>query len=276
MAGVHGNETCGLRAFENILPKLSIQRGSVTFLYGNPRAIAVGRRFVEANLNRVFRDDADLTSAERDSYEYRRSRELMPFLASADALLDIHSSGTPEAIPFAVSEERSLCIAEKLSVPLISSGWDTIQPGGTDYFVNKNDGMGLCIECGFHEDPAAIVRAEQAIFAFLVRMGAIDDALSLPASSQRRVEIFYLYKTQKNFQPRRPFRDFEKVSKGTIIGMDGGIEITAPEDCLVIFVRAREREGEEGFILGREVNSNFIQNMWRRMRSYHDLSERSF
>ena len=39
LAGVHGNETPGIQAFKNLLPKLVIDNGDVTFIYANPNAI---------------------------------------------------------------------------------------------------------------------------------------------------------------------------------------------------------------------------------------------
>ena len=39
LAGIHGNEPCGIIAFERILPSLKINSGKVIFEIGNPLAI---------------------------------------------------------------------------------------------------------------------------------------------------------------------------------------------------------------------------------------------
>ena len=61
------------------------------FIYGNPRAIDVGTRFVDVNLNRMFRDEKDLTDIERQSYERSRALEVMKYLDKVDVSLDVHS-----------------------------------------------------------------------------------------------------------------------------------------------------------------------------------------
>ncbi len=52
--GVHGNERAGIIAAEKALQELVITAGTVYFVFANPRAIEIGKRFVEKNLNRCF------------------------------------------------------------------------------------------------------------------------------------------------------------------------------------------------------------------------------
>ena len=46
IAGIHGNEMCGIKAFEKILPSLSIDCGKVIFLIGNPVALSENKRLI--------------------------------------------------------------------------------------------------------------------------------------------------------------------------------------------------------------------------------------
>ncbi len=57
LAGVHGDEPCGLQAFGRIIPQLKIIRGRVIFELGNVQAIKRGERECDTNLNRMFRSD---------------------------------------------------------------------------------------------------------------------------------------------------------------------------------------------------------------------------
>lgn len=254
MAGVHGNEICGIRALEELVPQLVITSGIVTFLLGNIEAIRTGTRQVEQNLNRMFRPDVDINSEEKSSYEYRRSRELMPILSQADALLDIHSSRSKEASPFAICEPHSFFIAEKLPVPIVSYGWDKLEPGGTDYFVNKCGGYGICVECGYHIDPASVERAKQSVMTFLALMGATRDLTYVISQQkkQRRIRVYGIYHTIRNFRPARNFVDFGPVQQGELIGVDGDEEVRAEDNCLVIFVEQCDGSGEEAFLIAQE------------------------
>src|SRR3989344_3574099 len=80
LAGVHGNEKCGVLALRELLPKLSIEKGTVLIGFGNPRAIARNVRFTESNLNRMFKKDSLLSSEDKKSYEYRRAQFIKKYL----------------------------------------------------------------------------------------------------------------------------------------------------------------------------------------------------
>lgn len=256
IAGVHGNETCGIEAVRQLLPTLTIDAGRVTFLLGNPRAAEAGVRFVEQNLNRLFRPDSELSDTQKASYEYRRSRELMPLLESADAVLDIHSSGTKDTQPFVICDRTvTYETARSLDFRIISYGWETIEPGGTNDFVLQNGKIGIGIECGYHEDPDAVGLALEAINRFLARMGAVHAPVADKAGEQRVIRASGIHKTVTDFSPVRIFADFEPVDEGVIIGTDGNAPVLMPHDGVVIFVRNRTGSGEEACIYGVEVSA---------------------
>lgn len=254
LAGVHGDEKCGIEAFENILPALKIERGTVLFGFGNPRAIAAGKRFTESNLNRMFKNAHLLSRKEKNSYEYKRARLLKSYLKQADTLLDIHASFTPNSKPFIICEANAEKIIKYLPVNLVVSGFDQIQPGGTDYFINSIGKIGICIECGHLGDPKTTKMAEKSINAFLKACGHISN--DLKPTKQSYVRMYDLYKTKnRNFTLSKPFSDFEKVLKGQTIGMDGKNEVKADKNSLILFARNRKRIGEEAFLLGEKKNS---------------------
>src|SRR3989338_642868 len=107
LVGVHGDEVCGVRALGRVLPALAIEKGTVFFGYGNPRAIEKGVRYTEQNLNRMFKDDAALSLKEKMSYEYDRAQYLKKYLDQAGALLDVHASFTPASKPFLICEPNA-------------------------------------------------------------------------------------------------------------------------------------------------------------------------
>lgn len=252
IACVHGDEPCGARAFERILPKLTLVRGSATFIIGNPRALEQKVRFTEANLNRMFREDQDLSQEKRRSYEYARSRELIPFLECADALLDIHSSESPIADPFIVCGERSRAIAELMPFPIISWGWDAVEPGGTDDYMERAGKIGICVECGYDLAPATFDKAEEAINQFLALMG-LTDMPPAPSWPQKRLKATYAHIADTNFMPVAMVPDFTAVKEGELIGVDGTRPMHAPKDGYLIFVRTRNGPGQEAYVFAEEI-----------------------
>lgn len=249
LAGTHGDEVCGVEVLEKILPSLEIESGRVLFGFGNPLAIKEKKRFVEANLNRMFKDGGLLSEKEKESYEYRRAQFLKKYLDQADALLDVHASFVAESKAFIICEQHSLKIADYLPFDTALSGLDELQPGGTDYYMNKIGGCGICVECGFLGDPLSVQRAETSIDAFLRARGHINGKLRLhPKSTVLKAYKLYFTKTNK-FRLVKPFKDFEEVVAGQIIGTDGEEKIKTPKDSVILFARDRDQPSDEAFLL---------------------------
>ena len=254
LVGVHGDEKCGVKALEKILPNLEIERGTVLFGYGNPRAIEANKRYTEVNLNRMFNRDEQLTTSEKESYEYGRAQFLKTYLGKAEVLLDIHASRTSTSKPFVICEANAKGVIEYLPVERVVSGFDQIEPGGTDYYMNSIGKIGICIECGFLGSPQSEQIAEEGIYAFLKARGHI--ANDLIPQKQSYIRLYDLYKTKTNkFILAKLFDDFEGISKGQVIGVDGDQEIRAEKAATILFARNREKVGEEAFLLGEKKNS---------------------
>ena len=250
LAGVHGNEKCGIIAFKKLIPSLSIKRGEVIFAYGNPKAIEKNVRYTESNLNRLFKPEKELSEKERGSYEYARAVLLKKYLDQASALLDIHASLTPGSPRFAICNEKGKTVVKSLPVSFIVSGFDEIQPGGTDYYMNRNGKIGICLECGYYEDAPSVGFAEKCIASFLIAQGNIDGETEVADCPEIRMKSMYMTKSN-HFLLKKRFKDFENVSSGQIIGIDGKQTITAEEDGVILFARNRDKVGEEAFLFGQ-------------------------
>ena len=93
VGGTHGNEPGGVkaivqlhRAFRN--GEISLKRGKISFLLGNPKAYEKDVRYIDSDLNRIFVKQAP------PSVEGKRALEIEAFLRDHDninALLDLHS-----------------------------------------------------------------------------------------------------------------------------------------------------------------------------------------
>lgn len=253
LVGVHGDERCGVDALQRILPTLVIERGTVLFGYGNPRAIEANKRYTEANLNRMFSNE-NRTAKEKVSYEYHRAQYLKKYLDKADALLDIHTSFNTNSRAFIICEPNAKEIVKFFPVDLVVSGFDKVEPGGTDFYMNNSKKIGICLECGSTKDPRAIKKAEEGIFAFLKARGHLNN--NLVVTSQSYIQMFrkYFAKTD-TFTLSKPFEDFEEIEAEQLIGMDGQDEIKAPKRSLILFAHNGTKIGDEIFLLGEKKKS---------------------
>ncbi|NVN96748.1 succinylglutamate desuccinylase/aspartoacylase family protein [Candidatus Nomurabacteria bacterium] len=254
-AGVHGNEICGVNAFKELIPELKITNGVVYFVLGNPKAILQKKRFTEMNLNRVFKSVNQYTDDEKKSYEFRRGKKLKRLLKEVEVLLDIHSSMTKESVPFIICEKNADEIVKFLPAGTIVNGFDIVEPGGTDFYMNSIGKIGICIECGNHNEPNAKLVATETIKTFLSLRGHLTSGVKLKTSAQKKIQMYNLYFTQtEKFVLNKKFDDFETVKRGQIIGTDGLNQVCAPEDSIILFAQNKQKVGSEAFLLGRIIS----------------------
>ncbi|MFZ2125050.1 MAG: succinylglutamate desuccinylase/aspartoacylase family protein [Candidatus Saccharimonadales bacterium] len=254
IGGVHGNERCGFEALRDLLPTIEIERGTVFFAYGNPRAIEKDVRFTEVNLNRMFVDDDKISESDKKSYEYKRSLVLKSYLDKVEVLFDIHASSIPTSPSFAICEANAKGIVDYLPTDLVVAGFDDIEPGGTDGYMNSMGKIGISLECGYLDDSKTTEIAKQAIFAFLKACGHIKNDLNPRKQIHIRMYDMYLAKTD-SFRLERQFDNFEILEKGQLIGIDGNQEIRAEKRCLIVFAHNGKKIGDEVFLLGEEKSS---------------------
>lgn len=285
LGAVHGNEICGSLAIRRILEEidageLRIQRGRVTFVpIANPLAWTLQKREGERNLNRCLQPTDTPVQ-----YEDHVANWLCPLLAQHEVLLDLHSFHTPgepfvmlgpenndgplEPFKHAV-EERAL--AHCLGIRRFVDGWlDTYASGaarrgdsnpaygvGTTEYMRSVGGYGLTVECGQHDDPAAVKVAERCIRATLEHLG-ISDPHNEPFEPITDVEHMRIREVvDKRFDHDTFVRDwesFDRLKKGEVIGThaDGSVAL-ADRDGYILFPNPGARAGKEWYYVAETV-----------------------
>lgn len=249
LGGVHGNETCGVEALNKILPDLKIEAGRVIFAYANPKAIEQKVRLTETNLNRMFISENQLSNEQKNSYEFKRAQYLKPYLEQSDALLDIHASSNPESQPFIICEKNSKRITDYLPIEKVVYGFDDVEPGGTDYYMNKIGKIGICVECGYMGEKKSTETAIESIITFLQIQGHI---LGSPKKTlQVYFKMYQLYKSKTaEFRLEKKFKDFEQLLPEQIIGYDGNYPVKSEKESIILFAKNSTTLGQEIFLLG--------------------------
>jgi hypothetical protein len=146
---------------------------------------------------------------------------------------------------------------------IISYNWDDFEPGSSDYYMNLQKKVGICVECGYLGSKECISRAKKSLLLFLKRAGAINGK-TLIKTNQKFYKIIELYKNfEAPFKKSRDFADFEKMKKKTLVGKEGGKKIYAKEGDVLLFVRDRKEIGRECFLKAKEtlLNSNELNGL---------------
>jgi len=247
----HGNETCWVQAIDSLKDTLKIKRWKIFLIYGNIEAIEKNERQIDLNLNRMFRDDSTFTQEEKINVEYKRSREIIPYLDLSDASLDLHSSPSVWSPAFIICEENCAPVVENFPFDIRCYGFTDMEPGGTDGYMNSRWKIGICVECGNHNAPDASEKALISIEKFLEYYGMIDTQDSwIPKKSQEIFIAKYAYKTQTtNFRVVKIFSDFEDIQVWQLIWYDDTESVFAENTGKILFARDRNQVWVEGFVV---------------------------
>jgi predicted deacylase len=265
---------------------LRLQRGLLTVVpVSNPLAYAMGRRVGERNLNRNMRPSTEPADFEDrianvlcpllaahevllDLHSFHTPGEpftmlgpldntgpLEPFAhARAESAWAAHLGarrfveGWLETYDQGVRERRLR--AEQGLIPGVAEGSLATHYGvGTTEYMRSVGGYGVTLECGQHDDPAAVGVAWHAITQTLAWLGMADLPLAPPVADpgvMRLVQVTDLH--HEGDRLVREWRSFDSVLAGEPIGIrHGGHAVCAPQDGWVVFPNPRALVGHEWF-----------------------------
>ncbi|MBD6618548.1 aspartoacylase [Komarekiella sp. 'clone 1'] len=158
VGGTHGNEFTGaylvkkFSQFPDLIAKLSFE--TVTLL-ANPKAFAVGRRYIEKDLNRCFLKQ-ELQDPTLESYEELQAKSIQNTLAASakkvDFILDLHSSTANMGLTIILVNNHpfNLKLAAYLNYinPLVRVYRCSFQSVEENPFLNVLCELGFAIEVG--------------------------------------------------------------------------------------------------------------------------------
>lgn len=272
-AVVHGNELCGALAVDFFYKQgLKPRAGKLTLAFCNfaayqsfdPKNPTVSR-FIDEDFNRVW--STDVLDGTRQTLELARARQIRPFIAEADLLLDIHSmQQCTEALMLSgpLPKGRELAAAVQVPRMVVSDHGHAAGKRMRDYgdFINpaskKNS---LLVECGQHWEKPSEFMAKETMLRFLLHTGTLnmDDVgphLGPTPPKQSFIEVSgpVTIKTD-SFAFVEDFHGFEVIEKaGTVLARDGGEDVKTPYDnCVLIMPSRRLNKGASAVRLGRFV-----------------------
>lgn len=280
--GVHGNEPAGCAAMVRVLARIERERlplrGALWAVAGNLRALALGRRYVDRDLNRrwIREDIARIVNAgPEEAAEDREQLELLellaPLLARARApivFFDLHSTSGPAA-PFSLMADvlRNRKIALALPLPVVL-GLEEVLDGSLLGYLCDQGHIGVAVEGGQHDDPATIDCHESAVWIMLVAAGALAaDAVPELAAHRERLASRAIglppvagIRHRHVVRPEREpfvmapgFVNFQPVARGQIVARDARGPVHAPIAGLMMLPRYQGL-GDDGFFVARAVS----------------------
>jgi succinylglutamate desuccinylase len=279
--GIHGNEPAGALAAARVLAELCERRtplrGRMIAIAGNRGALAVGRRYLERDLNRRW-----VEGSERDPVLTAEDHEQRELLAAFRALeqdrrgpfvfLDLHTtSGDAPVFSCFADTRRNRELAMALPVTAIL-GLDEVIDGAMLGMLADRGHIAVAVEGGQHDAPATVERLTSAIWLVLDALGQVNvaDVPDLELHRQRLVasrgslpdvaEIRHRHVVEDGdgFEMLPGFRSFDPVVRGQIVARDRNGPITIPERGLLLMPRY-QTQGEDGFFVARRVRPFWLR-----------------
>jgi succinylglutamate desuccinylase len=280
VAGLHGNEPAGVAALERVFAALANVAeplaGGIAGFAGHLGALAAGRRYLDRDLNRMWREPtlAAVRSGERHTREDHELAALDAALAAELAsaaprrafLLDLHTT-SGAGPPFAILDDslpnRRFALA--FPVPLVL-GLEEELVGTLVFGLSARGVTSLAFEGGRHDDPAAVDRCEAAVWIALDAAGVLPRALRSRAEAGRRllrasrgttpqlVEVLYRHRIAEDdrFRMQPGFASFDRVERGQPLASDRAGTVAAPMGGRLL-MPLYQPLGDDGFFLARPV-----------------------
>ncbi len=277
LGGVHGNEPSGVHAICEVLSTLQRNRirfkGNFFGLAGNLKALQLGIRFIDADLNRLWESSLLSGDQGRELAEYEElhalKEELTRIAGIAEGpiiLLDLHSfSG--DGPPFVISDEAAVfeAVLRGLPFPVILGMIDKVR-GTLNHFMRALGHLGMAVEGGQHDDPQTIPNQALFLWLFLLKKGHIHEVDAPPDIDHswvrlmettghlpRRVRVNYRHEIHPGdaFKMFPGFQCFSPVRKDEPLATDRyGIIYSLRDGC--ILMPLYQGQGNDGFFIGQQ------------------------
>ncbi|CAI9120603.1 M14 family metallopeptidase [Brytella acorum] len=275
---MHGNEFASAIALDRLMRSgVTPRNGTISIVFGNLEAFArfdpanpAASRFIDEDMNRLW--DEKRLHSQKESRELTRARALLPIIASADILIDMHSM-LWESDPLLITPDtqRSVELASALVEPQSAPRLvltDLGHAGGprlieqTRFTRARHKARSVLLEAGRHWEETTVDTSYQVARKIFEVSGDLFFGTircdALPEAPERAVVTDNVIARSATFTFTHPYRGGEVVSKaGTVIAQDGVDEICTPYDrCLLIMPNLYARRGQLAIRLARYLRDD--------------------
>lgn len=297
LAGMHGNEKAGVRALELIFKMLEVEpitnpefkfKGRLVGFRGNVAALYDNSRFMQADLNRIWTPEIInhvLKSSDEDLYdEHLELRQLIQavhaeikdYRPDKIVVLDLHTTSCEGGIFSIVRDDiASIELGIELHAPVIRGMLHGLRGTTLHYFQQKNFDKpitSITFEAGQHDEPLSINRS---IAAIINCMRTSENVLAEHVENQhdklliehsknlpKVCQLNYCHSLVPGdgFVMVPGFKNFDLISKGTILAHDSQGSIAAKSDGLLLMPLYQD-QGDDGFFIIEKHDPSTLKSL---------------
>lgn len=276
--GIHGNEKAGLKAVERLLPMLQSEKlkGSLYVLSGNIPALAKDQRFIDEDLNRLWKRKFmnGFPFGHKEISENKDRKELLGIINEISTtmegplyFIDIHTTSAT-SVPFITIDDSLINrrFTSVFPVPVVLGIEEYLQ-GALLSYINQQGYVSLGFEAGEHHAEISVLNAESFLYMVFWVSGIMKADKALLYRHRNRLETnankdhrFYEVTYRYGVQPGDAFcmypgyENFQRVPGGKALARVNGEEIKTEKEA-VIFMPLYQKQGEDGFFFVRKIPS---------------------
>ena len=282
LAGMHGNESAGIDAVEQVLHLLRGRThqlaGKVLAVRANLRALKRNVRYIDEDMNRIWFPsiiEQLRASSERDieSSERLEIKRLLRILDRIEAhsdqpviLADIHTfSAQGSMFTLPNRDDRQIELLSKIYAPMVLGVGESLRGTALKYYSNKGM-LSFALEGGQHQNRLTEYNITASLMILLSAAGCIrDDDFSkmdefqthLASQTQRlpvKTELVYqhIIEDGDDFEMKPGFKNFQPIKKGEWLASDQNGKIVAQCDGYVL-MPLYQNQGNDGFFIIQEL-----------------------
>jgi len=284
-SGIHGNETAGVFALQEVLSKIKSQnqiiKGTIYGVLGNRKALELDQRYVDVDLNRIWtkpnleslNKKKGLNNEEKEQIElFHLLKEILNSNNGPFYFIDLHTTSS-KTLPFITIDDAIINRKFSRLFPVsIVLGIEEYLTGPLLSYINTLGYVSLGFESGQHYEKEAIINGVAFIYLSLVFTNAIDktevldfekyyNQLLMASKKTREIsEVIYLHKIKEDevFKMKLGFKSFQLIKKGTSLALSNNSEIKSKYNAK-IFMPFYQTKGKEGFFLIKRINPLFLK-----------------
>lgn len=277
IGGIHGNETAGIQALNNVFSVLNEGAhdvvGRAVGLVGNASAVKSNARYIHKDMNRIWTrevlDDMHYNQLNTDVKEYAELKavydELQHIISTTKGklfVIDLHTTSSP-TIPFIVTNKNDRCeeFVNPFPMPVIS-GLTGFLDGTLLSYVNDLGHVGLAYEAGQHESKQSMTKHESFAWLCLHHAGVCPnlseefvahhyDVLTeelVTRNNHFKLISRYKIKEGEEFRMNPGYANFQKIEEGEELAQNQDGPIVSPYSGY-IFMPLYQPQGDDGFFI---------------------------
>jgi succinylglutamate desuccinylase len=288
IGGIHGNEPAGVFALAQVLreiQKSSIAiNGEVHSFAGNLQALPKNRRFIEQDLNRIWKVERirelqnENLEKKNESIEEKEQKELYESIKFAFNLkkpvyvFDLHTTSS-ESRPFITIADtlRNRNFAIKFPLPIILGIEEQIV-GTLLNYINELGLIAMGFESGQHDAESSVAIHRALIWLALMYAGCLnvkdvpnlsEHYKTLRSHSENGNKVFevrYRYDIRNGevFRMLGGFKNFQPIQKGQLLAETNNGSIRSHENGLV-FLPLYQNLGNDGYFIVHEIKPFWLK-----------------